>query len=206
MKIKMNNATNNQKSAIIKLVMKMKVTIGVSVRHVHLTEEDYKELFNEDLTVKVPINQPGQFAANQTVTLEANNKKLEHIRVIGPCRSYTQVEISRTDAYYFKITPPVRESGNLTAAEKIKIIGPKGQIERNACVISDRHIHITSEERKKYNLTKDKYQVRINGEKGGIMDNVFIREADNSFYEMHIDSDDANAFDLKQNDEVEILL
>ena len=183
----------------------MKVKIGVSLRHVHLKEEDYKILFDEKLTEKVPINQPGQYAANQVVTLEKNGRKIENVRIIGPFRYYTQVEISRTDSYFFKITPPIRESGNLNGAERITIIGPKGKIERKAVIIADRHIHITPEERKKYNLSKDVYKVKIKGEKGGIMDNVYIREQKKSFYEMHIDSDDANAFNLKQNEEVEII-
>ena len=183
----------------------MKVKIGVSVRHVHLTKEDYYILFDEELTEKMPINQIGQFAANQTVTLESNNKRIENVRIVGPFRPYTQVEISKTEAYFLHLNPPIRESGNLTDAEKITIIGPKGQIERKSCIIADRHIHVTPKERKKYNLTKDVYKIRVTGEKGGIMDNVHIREAEKSYYEMHIDSDDANAFCLKQNDEVEII-
>lgn len=183
----------------------MKLKVGVSLRHVHLKEEDYKELFDEPLSVKDYLNQPGQFSANQTVTLEKNNKTIENVRVIGPCRKYTQVEISRTDAYYLKINPPVKSSGELSEAEEITIIGPKNAITRKACIIADRHIHITKEEREKYNLKEDTYQVRVNGEKGGILSNVKIKEAPNSYFELHLDSDDANAFDLKQDDEVEII-
>ena len=183
----------------------MKITVGVSVRHVHLTKEDYKLLFDEPLTEKSPINQPGQFASNQTVTLKNGERTLENIRIIGPERNYTQVEISKTDAYYLKLNPPVRASGDLKNAEKITIIGPKGEITRTSCIIADRHIHITPEERKKLNLTKDTYNVEVKGEKGGILYNVRIAESEKSYYEMHIDTDDANAHNLKQNDEVEIL-
>ena len=186
-------------------MINLKISIGVSLRHAHLTEEDYYLLFDEDIKEKVPINQPGQFSAEQKVTIEKDNRKIENVRVIGPFRPYTQVEISRTDAYFLKMQPPVRESGNLEGAEEITISTEKGKITRKACILADRHIHITPEERKRYKLYKDVYKVKVSGEKGGIFDNVFIREASNSFFEMHIDSDDANSFDLKQNDEVEII-
>ena len=183
----------------------MKIKVGVSLRHVHLNEEDYKELFEESLSVKSFLNQPGQFSADQKVTLEKNNKRIENVRIIGPCRDYTQVEISRTDAYFLKMNPPIKTSGDLSESEEITIIGPKGKISRKACIIADRHIHITKEEREKYNLIKDTYEISVDGEKGGILSNVKIKEAPNSYFELHLDSDDANAFNLKQNDEVEII-
>lgn len=183
----------------------MKIKVGISMRHVHLTKEDYNILFDEPLTEKVAINQPGQFAANQTVIIENDNKKIENVRIIGPFRSYTQVEISRTDAHHLKLNPPIRSAGDLEDAEEIKIIGPKGSITRNAAIIVDRHIHITKEEREKYGLLKDKYEVYVNTERGGILQNVKIKEAPNSYFELHLDSDDGNAFDIKQNDEVEII-
>ncbi len=183
----------------------MKVKVGVSLRHIHLTEEDYSQIFDEELTENRKINQPGQFASNQTVTLQNNDKKIENVRIVGPFRKYTQVEISRTDAYALRLNPPVRKSGDLNGAEEITIIGKTGKITRKACIIADRHIHITKEEREKLNLTKDKYKVKINGERGGILGEVHISENEKSYYEMHIDSDDANAFNLKQNDEVEII-
>ncbi len=187
------------------LVIYMKIKVGISLRHIHLTEEDYKELFDETLSIKTSLNQPGQFSANQTVTLEKNSKKIENVRIIGPCRNYTQVEISRTDAYFLKMSPPVKSSGDLSEAEEITIIGPKGKISRRACIIADRHIHITKEEREKYNLIKDVYQIKVTGEKGGILSNVKIKEAPNSYFELHLDSDDANAFNIKQSEEVEII-
>ena len=183
----------------------MKITVGVSVRHVHLTNEDDNLLFDEPIKEKVKINQPGQFAAIQKVILKNGERILENVRIIGPQRPYTQVEISRTDAYYLKLNPPVRASGDLKDAEEITIIGPKGEITRKAAIIADRHIHITPEQRKQKKLTKDIYNVKINGEKGGILYNVHIVEKEASYYEMHIDTDDANAHNIKQNDEVEII-
>ena len=189
----------------MKVVIYMKIKVGVSLRHVHLTEADYNLLFDEEITVKDYLNQPGQFSANQIVTIENNNKKLEKVRVIGPCRDYTQVEISRTDAYFLGINPPVKSSGDLESAEEINIIGPKGTIKRKACIIADRHIHITKEDREKYGLKEDIYEIKVTGEKGGVFSNVKIKEAPNSYFELHLDSDDANAFNINQNDEVEII-
>lgn len=184
----------------------MKISVGISMRHVHLTEEDYKELFDEQLTEKKPLNQYGQFAANEQVTIKSNGREIKGVRIIGPFRNYTQVEVSRTDAYFLKLNPPVRSAGHLDGAERITIIGPKGEIKREAAIISDRHIHITKEEREKYNLLKDEYQVKINGEKSGILGNIKIKEAPNSYFELHLDSDDANAFGIQQDDEVEIII
>lgn len=187
------------------MVIYMKVKVGVSQRHIHLTADDYNALFDQPLTIKHNLNQPGQFAANETVILESHEKQIENVRVIGPERDYTQVEISRTDAYKLKLNPPVRGSGDLTNAEEITIIGPKGKIQRKAVIIADRHIHITKEEREKYGLAKDTYTVRVNGEKGGILENIQIKEAPNSYFELHLDTDDANSMNIKQNDEVELI-
>lgn len=183
----------------------MKVKVGVSLRHIHLTEEDYNILFDEEIKIKKHLNQPGQFAACEQVTIENNGRTLENVRVVGPFRSYTQVEISRTDAYFLKLNPPVKESGDLEGAEEIIIKTEKGQISRKAVILAERHIHITKKEREKYGLDKDVYKIKVKGEKGGILDNIFIKENDNYSFEMHIDSDDANAFNIKQNDEVEII-
>ena len=100
------------------------------MRHVHLTEEDYNTLFDEPISIKDKLNQPGQFSANQTVTLEKDDKELKNVRIIGPNRNYTQVELSRTDAYFFKMNPPVRTSGDLDDAEEIIIKTEKGKITR----------------------------------------------------------------------------
>ena len=183
----------------------MKIKVGVSQRHIHLTKEDYDLLFEEPLTIKNSLNQPGQYSSNQTASIKTNVRKIDNVRIIVPLREYTQVEISKTDAYYLKLNPPVRESGNLDSAEKITIIGTKGEITRKACIIPERHIHITPEERKTKKLNKENYDIKIKGEKGGIISNVKISESKEAYYEIHLDTDDANAFLIKQNDEVEII-
>ena len=186
----------------------MKVSVGISNRHIHLTEEDYKILFqDEKLEVVKPINQPGQFASNKFVTLKGEKGEIEHVRVLGPFRSYTQVEISKTDAFKLGVNPPVRESGDVLGSEKITIIGTQGTLEsKECCIIADRHIHILKEQSKMYNLDDvEEVSVMIDGEKGGIINHVKLRVSDSSYFEMHLDTDDANAHLVKNGDLVEII-
>ena len=187
----------------------MKVSVGVSNRHVHLKEEHLKILFGDDYVLNCvrPINQPGQFASTSFVTIKTDKASMEHVRIIGPVRAYTQVEISRTDAYQLGLNPPVRDSGHLDGSETVTIIGPKGSIvATNSTIIADRHIHVTKEHRRLYNLLDKEYvSVVVPGEKGGILGNVRIKETEEAYYELHIDTDDANAFMIKNGDILEIL-
>lgn len=188
----------------------MKVTVGISNRHVHVTKEHLEILFgkNYELQVLRPVNQPGQFASVEKVSIETSKSKIEGVRILGPIRPYTQVEISKTDAIKLGLNPPVRDSGDLKGSEPITIIGPCGSVTiEEGCILATRHIHMTPEQRKEFGLEGiSKVGVKIVGEKGGIMKAVHIKSADASYYEMHIDTDDANAFLLNNKDEVEILV
>ncbi len=185
----------------------MKITVGVSNRHVHLNYDDYKILFGDiPLTKRNDLNQPGMYACNETVIIEGSKRSINNVRVLGPLRSYTQVEVSKTDAYTLGVDPPVRNSGELDGAGLIKIIGPCGEIEKEAAIIAARHIHVDKKIRKEHNLEGiEIVSVKILGEKGGIIDNVHLKDSDEAYFELHLDTDDANAFLLKQNDEVEII-
>lgn len=187
----------------------MKVTVGISNRHVHLTKEHLNILFGENYQLEnvKNLNQPTQFASNSFVTLKTNKGILEHVRVIGDLRNYTQVEISKTDAYMLGLNPPIRDSGDLENSEAITLIGPKGEISLNqGCIIANRHIHITSKQMELYGLQgKEEVNVLVNGPKGGMMFHVYLKVSELSYFEMHIDTDDANAFQLKQGDVVTIL-
>lgn len=187
----------------------MKVSIGVSNRHVHLKQEDLCILFGESFCLDnvKNLNQPEQYASNSFVDLKTDKGIIEHVRVLGPIRDYTQVEISKTDSYKLGLNPPVRDSGDLMDAEDITIIGPKGKIvAHNACIIATRHIHILPEQIKEYGLDNKKtVSVRLSGEKGGIINNVHLKIADKSFFEMHLDTDDANAHLVKNGDIGEII-
>lgn len=185
------------------------VTIGVSNRHVHLTDEHLKKLFGDDyeLEKKKDLTQPGQFASTALVTLKTEKGIIDNVRILGPVREYTQVEISRTDAYKLGLNPPVRNSGDLENSESVTIVGPNGEITiSEGCIIATRHIHILPEQMRQYNLEgKETVSIRINGEKGGILENVYLKVADESYFELHLDTDDANAHLIKNGDIVEII-
>lgn len=184
----------------------MNVSIGVSNRHVHVTREDLEILFgkNYELNVKGPLKQPNQFACVETVIIKTEKDKIENVRILGPVRNYTQVELSKTDAYKLGINPPVRDSGDVENSEVVSIVGPKGVVTKPCCIIARRHIHITKEDKEKYNLP-DVVSVRIKGNRGGILDEVYVKVSEEAYFEMHIDTDEANAFLIKNNDEVEII-
>ena len=185
----------------------MKISVGISNRHVHLNNGDYNILFgNIPLTKRNDLNQPGMFASNQVVTIKGNKRSIENVRVLGPLRSYTQVEVSKTDAYALGINPPVRSSGELIGAHEITIIGPCGEITKNVAIIANRHIHIDKKIREEKGLIGvNEVSIKIAGEKGGIINNVYLKDSDEAYFELHLDTDDANAFMLNQNDEVEII-
>lgn len=187
----------------------MKVSIGVSNRHVHLKLEHLKILFGNDyeLEKKNDLTQPGQFASTALVSLKTGKGIIDKVRVLGPLRSYTQVEISKTDAFKLGLNPPIRNSGDLDLSESVTIIGPNGEVKiKEGCIIATRHIHILPEQMKQYKLEgKEKVSVKISGEKGGIIDNVYLKVADNSYFELHLDTDDANAHLIKNGDIAEIL-
>ena len=182
----------------------MKVSIGVSNRHVHLCEKDLKKLFGDDYKLEIgkEINQPGQYASTAKVSIKTNKAIIENVRILGPTRKYSQVEISMTDAYKLGLNPPVRESGDLAHSAPITIVGPLAEINlENGCIIADRHIHITKEEAIEKGLEKVKtVSVKVEGEKGGILENVKIKISEEAYFELHIDTDDANAHLIKSGD------
>ena len=174
----------------------MKVNIGISNRHVHLTKEDVEILFGHDLTKLRDLVQAGQYACHELVTIKTEKDQIENVRVLGPTRNYTQVEISKTDAYKLGLNPPIRTSGDLANSENITIIGPKGTIlAKEACIIANRHIHMNPLLAHDLGFVNNqRVRVKIDTIKGGIMENVFIKVTDDGVLEMHVDTDDANAF------------
>ena len=183
---------------------KIEVKIGVSNRHVHLKEEDFKILFGNNFNLEKikDLTQPGEFASNCKLTIKTEKDFIENVRVLGPLRNYTQVEISKTDAFKLGINPPVRESGDITGSEKVTLVGPEGTIDLDeGCIIATRHIHLTNDDVKKYNLEGKKYvDVYVKGLKGGLLRNVSLKVNDNYVFELHIDTDDANAHLINQGD------
>ena len=168
----------------------MKIKIGISNRHVHLTKEDVDILFGKDykLTPRNYLYQPGQYATEETVTLKTQKNIKEHVRIVGPIRSYTQVEVLEEDKEYFGINPPTRNSKDLEGSETMTIIGPKGEITKeNICIIANRHIHINTRDKGKLK-EDDIVTVEVNST---ILDNVHIKIDDTYKTELHINKDDA---------------
>ena len=184
----------------------MKIPVGVSARHIHLTKENFIKLFGyEELTKFKDIKQPGLFAAEETVTLKTDNYEINNVRILGPFREYNQAEISKTDAFKFKVDPMVRRSGEVENTDSITVVGPKGEIQIPV-IIANRHIHITEEQASELNVKdRQKIGVKILGEKPGIIVAEF-KVSKEAYLEIHLDTDDANAFLLKQDDEVEVIL
>lgn len=182
----------------------MEVSIGVSNRHVHLTEEHLKILFGDEYKLEElkKIKQPGQFASTAKVTLKTEKDVIENVRILGPIRPYTQVEISKTDAFKLGLNPPIRTSGDLCGSCPITIVGPKGELKLSeGCIIADRHIHINPKQMQLYGLEGlEKVDVLVSGIKGGILYNVNLKVSEDSYYELHIDTDDANAHFVKDGD------
>lgn len=186
------------------------VPTGISNRHVHLSKEDLEALFGKgyELTPIKDLGQPGQYAAQECVTIVGPKGAMERVRVLGPVRSKTQVEISRTDAFKLGINPPVRDSGDLDGTPGIVIVGPNGAvIKSEGVMLAKRHIHMTPEDAEGYGL-KDKDIVRVlvdTGDRKLIFGDVLVRVNPKYALEFHVDTDEGNAALLKNGDPVWII-
>ena len=184
----------------------MDIKIGVSNHHVHLKEEDLYTLFGEgyELHNKRDLLQKGQYAAEETVTLELNGKVLEHIRIIGPCRSYTQVELLQTDNEYFGINAPIRTSGDLKGSETIDIIGPVGRVHAvESTIVADTHIHMSARDLVTFGVEKGQ-TVKVISETGVTLEDVHIKSDPTCVLELHMNKDDAIRLGLETGDSVKI--
>ena len=186
--------------------MEYDINARISNRHVHLTKEVYDMLFDEELTKRNDLNQIGEFASTEVVTIKNGDKENKNVRVLGPFREYTQVEISKRDARTLGLNPPVRRSGELDGAEKITLVTDKASVTVCGLIISERHVHVNTKDADKYGVVdKQLVKIKIDGEKSGVMD-AYVKVSDNGFYELHIDTDDANAFLLLDNDKVTMIV
>ena len=186
------------------------VVIGVSNRHVHLSQADLEVLFGKDyvLTKMKDMKQPGQFATNEKVDIVGPKGRFSGVRIIGPVRKETQVEVSITDSFKLGVKPPIRQSGDLQGTPGIKVVGPKGEVDiPRGVIVAARHIHMPQyiADIKGY---KDGQIVKVEtyGERKIIMHNVVLRVSDKMAKEMHIDVDEANAAGLKNDDLVKIIV
>ncbi len=211
--------TQNTIDMITKLVMAelkksdavsdITIPVGVSARHIHLTQEAVETLFGpgHQLTFKSEL-MGGQFAAQETCTIVGLKlRALEKVRVLGPVRSANQVEISATDARTLGVGAPVRNSGDVKGSAPIAIVGPKGAIYlKEGCIVAARHIHMSPEDAARMGVKdKDVVSVQADNARGTVYDQVLIRVDPTFTLEMHIDTDEANAAGIKQGDRVRLL-
>ncbi len=183
-----------------------KVKIAISNRHIHLTKEVYEMLFDEKLTIKNKLNQVGEFASNEVLTIKGPKGEIKNVRIVGPLRSYNQVEVSASDAYLLGIVPPVRKSGDVKDSAPITLISNKGEVTLNeGCILAERHLHLNPKEALELGLKNEEIvNIKVNNIKGGLMQ-AFVKVSENGYKEVHIDRDDANAFLLQNGDIVEII-
>lgn len=173
------------------------IPVAVSARHVHLSQEHIERLFGKGykLTKKNDLSQPNQFAANEIVNIAGPKGSLERVRVLGPARSFTQAEVSWTDAIKLGVKPPLRDSGNIKDSAAFTLIGPKGSLYLDeGLIIAQAHIHMTPDDAKNLEVQSDEYvTVEIDGVRPIAYQKVKIRVSERYRLEMHIDTDEANA-------------
>ncbi len=185
------------------------VPVGVSARHIHLTQEHVEALFGEgyQLTKKKEL-MGGQYACNETVTVVGLKlRAIENVRVLGPTRKASQLEVSATDAMKLGIKAPIRESGNVAGSAPIAVVGPKGAIYLNeGCIVAMRHIHMSPADAQAAGVHDgDIVSVKAENERATVFNQVKIRVHDSFTLEMHIDTDEANAGKIKTGDKVTII-
>ncbi len=187
------------------------IPVGVSNRHIHLNEADLATLFGPgyQLTPLKDLSQPGQFACKETLTLIGPSMRaIEGVRVLGPLRRESQVEISKTDSFTLKVKPPVRESGSLEGSAPIIIVGPHGIVSlKQGCIIANRHIHMSPEDAAHFGVSDgDTVDVDVNGgTRRTRWFDVQIRVSPKFRLEMHVDTDDANAVGIGNGARVSVV-
>ncbi len=216
----MHNMERNELEALTKLVIScmnketqkgngFQVPVGVSNRHIHLSQEHVEALFGPgyQLTKKKEL-MGGQFACNECCTIVGLKlRAIENVRVLGPARKSTQVEISSTDARKLGINVPIRESGDVKGSAPIAIVGPKGAVYcKEGCIVAARHIHMSPADAAACGVSDGDYvSVKVENERGTTFNNVKIRVDESFTLEMHIDTDEANASEIKQGDKVVVI-
>lgn len=174
------------------------IPISVSARHMHITQEHLEQLFGpgSQLTKMKDLLQPGEFAADQTVTVIGPNRHLfEKVRILGPVRKATQVEFSYTDGRHLGLELPARHSGDIKGTAPVILVGPKGVVHLpEGAIRALRHIHMSAADAERLGVENEQLaHVRVSGPMGIVFDQVRVRVGKNAKLEMHIDTDEANA-------------
>lgn len=185
------------------------IPVGVSNRHIHLSQSDLDRLFGEgcQLTKMKDLSQPGQYACKETVTICGPKGAIEKVRVLGPVRSKTQIEVLTGDCFKLGVPAQARLSGELTGTPGITIIGPKGSVQTSeGLIVAQRHIHMTPADAQRFGVQDGQVvSIKVEGPKGGIYSNVAVRANDASALECHLDTEEANAMGLGSSAKITIV-
>ncbi|MFC5448489.1 phosphate propanoyltransferase [Paenibacillus aestuarii] len=182
------------------------IPVGVSGRHIHLSEGHVEELFGAGyrLSPLRELSQPGQFAAQETVTLVGPKGILPQVRILGPSRGATQVEIAQTDGYALGVHPPVRLSGQLAGTPGITIVGPLSAIRiSEGVIIAKNHVHMSLQDAAAFQVVSgDRLMLQTMGERPVIFADVIVRVSERYVLDFHVDTDEGNAAGLRTGDTV----
>jgi putative phosphotransacetylase len=189
--------------------MKNTLPVGLSNKHIHVSQKDLDILFGEgyELTKFKDLSQPGQYACEEKVDIVGPKGTLKGVRILGPVRSKTQFELSISDAFALGVKPIVRNSGDVAETPGAKIVGPKGEVEiHEGIIVAARHIHMHTSDAERFGVEdKDMVNVRVKGPRGLIFENVLVRADEDFALEMHVDIEEGNACGLKNGDLVELI-
>ena len=209
MQILLDAVKNGVKPAACESAAEDTVPVGISNRHIHLSESDLKALFGEgyELTNIKDLSQPGQFACKEVVTICGPKGAIEKVRVLGPLRSKTQVEVLHSDRFKLGVTAPARLSGDLAGTPGVTVIGPKGSVQlKEGLIVAQRHVHMTCQDAERFGVHDGQIvSLKVDGPRGGVLSNVIIRANDKSKLDCHLDTDEANAMDIGSSTKVTII-
>lgn len=186
-----------------------KLVVNISARHCHVTQEDLERLYGKGhhLTVHQPLYQDGFFAANETVTIIGpRHRIITNLRILGPCRDHSQVEVAFTDAISLGLDIPVRKSGDHRDSPGCYLMGPAGMIQLERGVIRhERHVHIGPRDAANYGVKDgDRINLRVKSTCSAVLEDLLVRLAPASKLEVHLDTDEGNAVDLTHATKVEL--
>src|SRR5665647_82660 len=177
--------------------MIQKIKLGISARHIHVSQADVEQLFGRGAVLhpRKELGQPGQYACEEQVDIVAPKGTIPGLRILGPVRKQTQIELAPTDARKIGVNPPVRDSGDLAGSPGVKIVGPKGSVEiSEGVIVASRHIHLDIATAAQLKLQdKELVKVRVAGKRPVVFEDVLIRVREDFAPEMHIDTDEGNA-------------
>ena len=183
---------------VIEAMFESSIPVGVSNKHVHLCQEDWNILFpNQSITKKSDLKQTGEFASEQTVTLVGPKGAIQNVRVLGPLRKQSQVEVSLTDARALGLKPPIVLSGHLESAVDITLCTENGEVSKPICIVAKRHIHMSPEDAKRLHVNDGDSVELQTPERTTVFSDVIVRAVPGFVLELHIDTDEANAANVQ---------